>query len=386
MAPAADRSASTAEGSELAGFDALGMAAFMVDRTGTILRRSAHAASDFPSGTRIDQALRTLSPSGELRDWTSVLKSLPTGTPTRLPATLADAESEEGTTYLVRCARLGDQADNAPRFLLVVDPASSAPPGRDEWSDLPQRLASLGKLAARVAHELNNPLDGILRYINLAIRLAEQSSQTRIESYLNESRSGVLRMASIITDLLEYSRSAAAALEGMDVNQVIEEAIRTHAAAADATRVVIAADFQSSRMPVFPGNRLLQVCGNIIRNALDAMPDGGRLTVTCGIHDEQIVIRFADTGPGLPDPPNRVFEPFFTTKPPGKGTGLGLAICRDFIEDMGGSITAEQAAPGGAVFLIRLPLPTQPDEASETSQRWRPAPTADRIDQPEDHT
>ena len=109
-------------------------------------------------------------------------------------------------------------------------------------------------------------------------------------------------------------------------------------------------------MPAVRGSRLYQVCGNLIKNAIDAMPDGGRLAVTAGMVDDEVVIRVADTGVGLPDEVDKVFEPFFTTKAAGKGTGLGLAICKDFVEDMHGAITAAPGEEGGAVFTIRIPI------------------------------
>jgi signal transduction histidine kinase len=98
------------------------------------------------------------------------------------------------------------------------------------------------------------------------------------------------------------------------------------------------------------------VCCNLIRNAIDAMPDGGRLSITSGVVADDVVIRVADTGVGLPTSAEKIFEPFFTTKAPGKGTGLGLAICKDFIEDMQGTITAAPGESGGAVVIVRIPL------------------------------
>jgi signal transduction histidine kinase len=217
-------------------------------------------------------------------------------------------------------------------------------------------MASLGKLAARVAHELNNPLDGILRYINLAIRVAGDAPESRLNSYLTESRSGLLRMIRIIGDLLEFSRNSDAGFEETGMNDVIEQAIRASSSAADANRVIVSADFQGGQMPRIRAGRLYQVCCNLMRNAIDAMPDGGRLTISSGVYDEHVVIRVADTGVGLPSPVEKVFEPFYTTKQPGKGTGLGLAICKEFVEDMGGTISAANQDANGAVFTVRIPL------------------------------
>jgi len=242
-----------------------------------------------------------------------------------------------------------------------IDAAHSS----EQQQDVSRRLASLGKLAARVAHELNNPLDGILRYINLALRIVGDAPQPKLKAYLAESRIGLMRMVQIIGDLLEYSRATSGEFDEVGINEVIEEAIRASAAAAEENHVVVAADFQTPAMPTVRGSRLYQVCCNLFRNAIDAMPSGGRLTVTSGIVDDEVIIRVADTGIGLPEPIEKVFEPFFTTKPPGKGTGLGLAICKDFIEDMQGTITASHADNGGAVFTVRIPIANVSTKARE---------------------
>jgi two-component system NtrC family sensor kinase len=101
---------------------------------------------------------------------------------------------------------------------------------------------------------------------------------------------------------------------------------------------------------------LFQVCCNVIKNAIDAMPDGGRLTITTAALDRDVVLRVEDTGVGLPENMDEIFEPFFTTKKPGEGTGLGLAICKDYVERLHGRITAERADPQGAVFIVSIPL------------------------------
>ena len=107
---------------------------------------------------------------------------------------------------------------------------------------------------------------------------------------------------------------------------------------------------------MIPGTNLFQVFCNLIKNACDAMPDAGTLAVTTRLVDNQAVIRFEDTGVGLPEEIDRIFEPFFTTKDPGKGTGLGLAICKDIIEKYGGKIVPQRRADRGSVFTVRLPL------------------------------
>ncbi|MCH7873611.1 MAG: HAMP domain-containing histidine kinase, partial [Planctomycetes bacterium] len=104
------------------------------------------------------------------------------------------------------------------------------------------------------------------------------------------------------------------------------------------------------------GTRLYQICCNLLKNAIDAMVDGGHVSITTSVVDEHVVIEFADTGPGLPDDGDAIFELFYTTKEPGTGTGLGLAICKEYVEAMQGTITAAPGDEGGAVFTVRIPV------------------------------
>lgn len=217
-----------------------------------------------------------------------------------------------------------------------------------------ERLAAVGKLAARVAHELNNPLDGIQRYISLAARVTghDPSAAGR---YLEEARKGLGRMIRIVGQLLEFSRSAHASIEEGDINKVIDEAIRSMDEQARAAGVTVVCNYDQA---VFcqPAGNLFQVFCNLVRNALDAMPDGGVLTVTTRTDDRRLVITFEDTGVGLPPDAERIFDAFYTTKPAGKGTGLGLAICREIVERYNGTITGQRRPAGGSVFVLTIPL------------------------------
>lgn len=267
----------------------------------------------------------------------------------------------------------------APRVLdLTIEPTESAGARglavvlRDvtREADLAQRLAAtenlaaVGRLAARVAHELNNPLDGTLRYVGLAGRVLEKTgaalepeARGKLEDYLRHVREGLLRMTRIVADLLEFSRNAPVIRESGNINRVVEEALAGLAHLADRQHVTVLADFHDDpQMPVLEDTRLYQVCANLVRNAIDAMPAGGSLIVRTGIVERQVVIRIQDSGPGLPDTVERVFEPFYTTKPAGQGTGLGLAICREYLAQLGGKVAAENAPEGGAVFTVRIPV------------------------------
>lgn len=219
-----------------------------------------------------------------------------------------------------------------------------------------ERLAAVGRLAARVAHELNNPLDGILRYINLALRVTEENGQEQTSQYLQESRKGLLRMVQIISELLEFSRNTYSAFEEANINKIVEEAAVTMEAQASDNQVAVRRQYDPEAPNIRSGN-LFQVFCNLIKNAIDAMEAGGELEVRTRLAAGQVFVEFADTGPGLTkEVQQKLFEPFFTTKAGNKGTGLGLAICKDIVERYGGKILAENRPQGGSVFTVRIPL------------------------------
>ena len=220
-----------------------------------------------------------------------------------------------------------------------------------------ERLAAVGKLASKVAHELNNPMDGILRYINLAMRIIEQENLEKPKEYLTQCRQGLMRMVQIVSELLEFSRSTYASLEYVKIEQIIEDAIKTMDARAEASNVRVLRNYAPGIPQIGNGN-LFQVFCNLIKNALDAMPDGGELSISTRLAaDDTAVVEFRDTGTGLPaENADAIFEPFFTTKDKGKGTGLGLAICKDIVERYHGRITAENAPQGGSIFTVYLPV------------------------------
>ncbi|MGQ9652007.1 MAG: sensor histidine kinase [Phycisphaerae bacterium] len=218
-----------------------------------------------------------------------------------------------------------------------------------------ERMAAVGNLAARVAHELNNPLDGILRYINLALRAGEIGRPEKITEYLTQARGGLLRMTEIVRELVEFSRSTATAFDDAGINTIVDEAVKVMSDKAVAAGVSIICTL-SEDVPAIRGTNLFQVFCNLIKNAIDAMPNGGTLTIATQVVDGEVIIRFEDNGIGLPEEMDRIFEPFFTTKPPGKGTGLGLPICKDIVEKYNGKIIPQRRPRGGTAFTVRLPL------------------------------
>jgi signal transduction histidine kinase len=219
-----------------------------------------------------------------------------------------------------------------------------------------ERLIAIGKVAGKVAHELNNPLDGILRYVNLSLRTIEKGSPEKATDYLLHCRKGLQRMAKIITELLEFSRSTHLAFETSAVDRLLEDALRSLEFPLQNIDVRLAHE-HTDPLPHFKSDALFQVFCNLIKNAADAMGEQGRLTITLRQMTDDWQIEFLDTGVGFdPNAIDDLFKPFYTTKPQGRGTGLGLAICRDILTKLDGHITAQNAPEGGGMFTVHLPI------------------------------
>ena len=223
-----------------------------------------------------------------------------------------------------------------------------------------ERLATVGKLASKVAHELNNPIDGILRYINLTLRILEQENLAKPKEYLGQCRQGLMRMVRIVSELLEFSRSTYTPFEAAKVERIIEDAIKTMDVRSEGSNVRILRNYAPDTPQVRSGN-LFQVFCNLVKNAVEAMPEGGELSISTRLSaDDTAVAEFRDTGAGFaPENAEAIFEPFFTTKDKDKGTGLGLAVCKDIVERHGGRITAENAPGGGSIFTVYLPVASE---------------------------
>jgi signal transduction histidine kinase len=237
----------------------------------------------------------------------------------------------------------------------------------DQRQQVQEKLAMIGKLAAGVAHELNNPLDATLRCVRL-IKDRVQGDEEALE-YLDLAHAGLLRMADIVQSLLTFSRDAAVEQAPQRLDELVQEAITgvSLARGHDAPRMIPELHATVAGLHVPRG--MHQVLTNLLRNAADASDGRGVVTVRGGIEGEWLVIEVKDEGCGIPeDVLRRVFEPFFTTKEPGKGTGLGLPISARLVEKFGGRISIECPSSGGT--LVRVSLPARrygPDTLRETS-------------------
>ncbi len=215
-----------------------------------------------------------------------------------------------------------------------------------------QKLASLGQLAASVAHELRNPLGGI-NNAAYALRRKLRSDDPAVSMLLGVIGQEISNSDRIISSLLSFCRSEPVVWRGTDVNECVRATLRK---APPPESIEVVAQL-AEQLPLVQGddNQLELVFANIISNAVEAMPHGGRLRVGTDAHDGCVQVEVRDTGSGIAEEElANVFEPLFTTK--ARGIGLGLVICRTLVERHGGAITVNSVPGQGTSFIVSLPV------------------------------
>lgn len=226
-----------------------------------------------------------------------------------------------------------------------------------------EKLASLGRMAAGVAHELNSPLTGIVTFAHLFLKRVPPERKEDIED-LNVIIDQTERCSRIIKGLLGFSRRTASENAEINVNTLIENTLTIVKNQAKFHNITfdITLDKTIPEISVDP-NQIQQVFLNMLLNAADAMEEKGRIVVASRFIEENnnkfIELEFTDTGPGIPESIlGKIFEPFFTTKPTGKGTGLGLSVSYGIIKKHNGQIFVKSELGKGASFFIHLPVDT----------------------------
>jgi PAS domain S-box-containing protein len=226
------------------------------------------------------------------------------------------------------------------------------------------KMMSLGKLAASVVHEINNPLSGILNYLRLMLQILRrgplsEKRREKFKGYLELVETETERCSSIVSSLLTFSRKSPLAFEPVKINDLIERCtiLSQHKLELSNIRLEVASD---PDLPPVEGdfNQLQQCIINLIFNAIDAMPQGGKLYLEGHYHSDtnQVSITVKDTGPGiLPEDLPHIFEPFYTTKKEGYGAGLGLSTVYGIVEHHKGTIDVDSRPGEGAAFIIQLP-------------------------------
>ncbi|WP_275557348.1 ATP-binding protein [Pseudoalteromonas sp. J010] len=249
-----------------------------------------------------------------------------------------------------------------------------------------EKMASIGVLAAGVAHEINNPLgfvtsnmDVMKRYHSDYVALAEHameakntgSVQTMAEfidrkdfEFLNsdskalieETESGLQRVSTIVKDLKQFSRADSLDLQPCDVNACIKTTLNL---VASELKYQANVSTKLSQLPPVQANmgKLIQVLTNLLINASQALDGHGEVSISTSMENDQVIIRVQDNGVGIsPQSIDKIFDPFFTTKPIGKGTGLGLSVSYDIIKEHGGKLTVQSEEGVGSCFTINLPV------------------------------
>jgi C4-dicarboxylate-specific signal transduction histidine kinase len=222
-----------------------------------------------------------------------------------------------------------------------------------------EQLATLGRLAAGIAHEVGNPLGAITAYVDLArARLDASGGSPEARDFLARIGAEAARIDAIVRDLLDFARPAPPQLGPVEPAAAIDAAVRLARVQARFREVEVAVDAAPGVRVRADDRRLSQVFLNLLLNAADAMGGKGRVRIAVrpGPRPGTVELELADTGPGIaPEHLPMLFEPFFTTKAPGQGAGLGLAVCHGIVASFGGTIAAENAPGGGAAFRIELP-------------------------------
>lgn len=224
-----------------------------------------------------------------------------------------------------------------------------------------EKLASLGRMAAGVAHELNSPLTGIVTFAHLMLKRIPQENTQDIED-LKVIIDQAERCSRIVRGLLGFSRKTASEKSKVDMNILLESTLSMVRNQAKFHNIAFDVSLEKGIPEVAADpNQIQQVFLNLLINSADAMEERGGVTIASRMVKDNgskfIEIEFTDTGPGIPeDIRGKIFEPFFTTKPEGKGTGLGLSVSYGIIKKHGGQIFVKSGPAEGASFFIRLPI------------------------------
>jgi two-component system NtrC family sensor kinase len=218
-----------------------------------------------------------------------------------------------------------------------------------------QKLETIGQLTAGIVHELNNPLAAILGFTQTLIH---NPNAPNLVEMLRTVEREALRCSTLIRDMLTFTRKPAAGMGLESLPELVETALRLIGPRAKIDHVTIVRHFEEN-VPLVEvnGNQIQQVLINLYTNALDAMPNGGVLSMGIARSGEKVILRVSDTGDGMSQEQiKRIFEPFFTTKEAGKGTGLGLSLVHEIVMTHKGHVAVESQVGRGTTFQVYLPL------------------------------
>jgi hypothetical protein len=259
-------------------------------------------------------------------------------------------------------------SDGAVAGSIIVVEDISARVQLEEQLQISEKMASIGLLAAGVAHEVNTPLTGISSFTQMLLQGAEPDDpKTKV---LEKIERQTFRAAKIVNGLLNLARPAQTDSGAVDLNVVINDVLVLLEHQLRTGRIQVRKELSSSPLLIQGVEyKLQQVFLNLFLNARDAMPRGGWLTIATRDEESGAVIEIGDTGSGIPpEQLSRIYDPFFTTKEIGKGTGLGLSITYGIVQEHGGAINCESTLGQGTRFTLSLPMSAVRSEAAATAR------------------
>ncbi len=291
------------------------------------------------------RALRDLMDRGEWRE----------GEPANIYKFRAQTPDGRDLTLNISLAALQSKTAEIEGSLVAIEDVTERV-GLEAQLQQSDKLSSIGLLAAGVAHEVNTPLAGISSYSQMLMQQIPDNDPRRL--LLEKIHRQTSRASSIVNNLLNFSRVTEARYAPVDLNRVIDDTIQLLDAQLRNTEIEVVRSY-TDELPLAFGDapKIQQVLMNLILNARDAMPQGGRLVISTESDEDSAVIEVRDSGLGIaPEHLSKIYDPFFTTKQIGKGTGLGLAVSYGIIRDHGGHIDVESKLGEGTRFQITLPL------------------------------
>ncbi len=330
-------------------FELLPLAAMITDADGMIVARNLAADRTLLAGADLQAVLG--QPGNGSVDWMQQIGQLtsPAG------ETMLDEVSLPGRDDRRIIAEVHLRRVEATGGVLVTINDISRRITMQRWDAVNQKVSIVGQFAARLAHELNNPLDGTLRYLGLARRTADHQTLKHIKG----ADAGLKRLAEIVCNLAHHGHLGQASVESQTVCSQLNQALAVTRPRSQSQAVEISTFIEPIASWSAPAG-MFQVFCNVIMNALDAMADGGRLEIRLRPRDNDCIIEFTDTGAGLPEENcDRIFDPLFTTKTSDQNMGLGLAISKEILSRASGTIKASSPEGGGTLITIAIPVEHQ---------------------------
>ena len=221
------------------------------------------------------------------------------------------------------------------------------------------KLASIGKLTAGISHEIGNPLASISSLVQelRSLRMDQEEDVHFTSESLKTINSHLERIAKIVRSLGDFARISSAEKTVSNVSEILDRTINLVKYDKRFKNIQLTTHIEDIPPLKINPDKIQQVFLNLIINAFDAMPEGGKLEILMERKDGFVQTVFSDSGPGIEEPVlSRIFDPFFTTKAPGKGTGLGLSICYGIIREHNGTISVKSKKGEGTTFIINLPM------------------------------